>query len=443
MFTFALCAVCTGQAVTGEFSRAPLPTQKEVDGTDNELPLLDENVTLEDCLKYAVVNNPGLHAAHERWQATMEMIPQAKSLPDPVFSYTYYVQEVETRVGPQRQRLTLSQMVPWFGKRGLRGDAAAKTAEAAWMDLQTERLQLLYRVSVLYYDLYYLKETIDVTQGSFDLLKGIEAVARERYRAGLVITAVMQAQVELGKLEERLRSLNELRVPMVARFNAALNRDTDALFPWPSLPPGELPELDAEAILNELRVHNPELGKLTALAEKEELSAELARKDSVPDVTLGLSVIETGDAMMSGTPDSGKDPIMATVSINLPIWRDKYRAREREAGFRQSSFLEQKMDRTNSLEADAKFALYQYEDAKRKIDLYRDTLLPKAEQSFGVAQQSFQTGKAEFLTVIDAQRILLEFQLAAAKARSDQGKRYAEIQMLVGTGSLRQAPEHE
>ena len=363
----------------------------------------------------------------------MERIPQVTSLPDPKLSYTYYIEEVETRVGPQRQSIALAQMFPWFGKLRLRGDAAAKVAEAAWMDVQQERLMLRYRVSVLYYDLWYLKESIDLTQGNFDLLRALEAVARERYRTGQVLTAVMQAQVELGKLEDRLRSLRELRAPTVAKLNAELNRPLDAPLPWPRLGPEDLPQLQADVILGEVRLKNPQLAKLTALAEKERIAADLARKNGFPDITLGLSMIDTDDARMS-TSDSGKDPIMATISVNLPIWRGRLRAERREAQFRRHAFLDRRKNKVNDLESDVRLALYHYGDAARKLDLYRDTLLPKAEQSLGVARKAFQAGKTEFLTVIDAQRVLLEFQLAAAKAKADQGKRWAEIQMLTGKG---------
>ncbi len=444
MATLAAAMLVAGgvHGAEGDFSLTRAKVRPPIGAPPPSLPALGEDASLADYLRYAAHNNPGLRAAHGRWRAAMQVIPQAKSLPDPRLSYSYYVQEVETRIGPQRQRIALSQMFPWFGKLRLRSDAAARTADAAWLDLQTQRLQLLYRVSVLYHDLHTLKETIDVTRSSFDLLKGLEAVARERYRTGQVLTAVMQAQVELGKLEDRLRSLRELRPPMVSKLNAALNRESDAPLPWPSLPPGELPELDAETVLDQLRSQNPDLARFTALAEKAQISAELARKSGYPDITLGVSTIDTDDARMSAS-DSGKDPVMATVSINLPIWRGKYRAERREAVLRGAALLDQKKNRANDLEADTKLALYHYADAGRKIDLYRDTLLPKAEQSLGVAQQAFQAGKAGFLTVIDAQRILLEFQLAAVKARSDLGKRFAEIQMLTGAGSLRQAPEHE
>jgi outer membrane protein TolC len=429
-----------GAVLTAAEPDGAFPAYADV-SLDAALPELGEDASLHDYLTYASLNNPGLKAAHSRWLAAMKVIPQAKTLPDPMFSYTYYLQQVETRVGPQRQRFALSQMFPWFGKLRLRGDVAAKAAEAAWLDLQSQRLRLLYKVSMLYHDYCYLKQAIDVTQENFELLKSLEAVARQRYRTGQAMTSVVQAQVELGKLEDRLRSLNGLRPALAAKLNAALNRDRDAQLPWPSMPTAELPKLDARAVRAEVRGQNPELAKLLTMAEKQKLAAALAHKNNYPDITLGVSIIDTGGASMPNVSESGKDPVMATLAINVPVWGGKYRAQEREALLRRGAFLDQRQDMSNSLEADTSLALYHYEDAARKIGLYNDTLVPKAKQSLAVAQQAFQAGKAEFLSVIDAQRMLLEFRLSVAKARADQGKRFAELQMLTGASLLPDQPQ--
>jgi outer membrane protein TolC len=424
-----------GEPNVGAFPEASV-TLPDAGSDGAALPELKEGASLHEYLTYAALNNPGLRAAHGRWRAAMERIPQVTSLADPKFTYTYYVQHVETRVGPQRQSFSLAQMFPWFGKLRLRGDMAAKGAEAAWQELQAQRLQLLYRVSVLYHDYAYLREATQITQENFELLKALEAVARQRYRTGQALTAVVQAQVELGKLEDRLRSLHGLRPALSTKLSTTLDRKSRELLPWPAPSAKDMPVLDAETVRADVWNRNPELARLSAMVEQQGLAVELARKDGYPDVTLGLTVVETGPAAMSGVSESGKDPIMAMVAINVPIWRDKYRAEQREAMLRRGAFADQREEKRNGLEADAALALYYYEDAARKSSLYGDTLLPKAEQSLGVAQQAFEGGKAEFLTVVDAQRVLLEFRLALAKARADQGKRYAELQMLTGASAL-------
>ena len=86
-----------------------------------KLPDLKAGAELPDLLAYAALNNPGLEAAFHRWKAALERVPQAKSLPDPRFTYRYFIEEVETRVGAQRQRFAIAQTFPWFGKLKLQG----------------------------------------------------------------------------------------------------------------------------------------------------------------------------------------------------------------------------------------------------------------------------------------------------------------------------------
>ena len=61
---------------------------------------LSETSTIEDYLVYAALHNPGIEAAFDHWKAALEKSPRAQSLPDPRFTYAYYIEHVETRVGP-------------------------------------------------------------------------------------------------------------------------------------------------------------------------------------------------------------------------------------------------------------------------------------------------------------------------------------------------------
>ncbi|MFH1744235.1 MAG: TolC family protein, partial [bacterium] len=141
-----------------------------------------------------------------------------------------------------------------------------------------------------------------------------------------------------------------------------------------------------------------------------------------------------------GVKDSGSDPVMATLSLNLPIWQGKYRAAQREAEARHSATVNQRIERENGLIVDAQLAAYNFRDAERKINLYRDTLLPKAEESLNVSQQGFAAGTVGFLDLIDAQRVLLEFQISCERALANRAQKLAELEMLIGKEIPRSEP---
>ena len=81
---------------------------------------LPENATLADFLRVAEARNPGLESSRRIWRAEAEGAEAAGSWPDPQLSFAWYAEEVETRVGPQKQRLSVRQRLPWFGKLRLR-----------------------------------------------------------------------------------------------------------------------------------------------------------------------------------------------------------------------------------------------------------------------------------------------------------------------------------
>ncbi len=167
---------------------------------------------LPDYLAYAALNNPQLEAAFNRWKAALEMVTQARTLPDPRFNYGYFIQEVETRVGPQEQRVGLSQMFPWFGKLKLRGEGALEGANAAQQQYEAAKLKLFDEVKQAYYELYYMGRAISVTAANVELLKQFEEIARSKYESGTAMNGdVIKAQVELDKTRDRLRTLTTSR----------------------------------------------------------------------------------------------------------------------------------------------------------------------------------------------------------------------------------------
>jgi cobalt-zinc-cadmium efflux system outer membrane protein len=152
----------------------------------------------------------------------------------------------------------------------------------------------------------------------------------------------------------------------------------------------------------------------------------------LPDLTLGATFIRTGDALDPEMDTSGKDPIMASLSVNLPIWIGKYRAAERQARALLRAAEKRRQDREHQLLTDLKLAVFHFRSAERKMDLYGDSLIPKAEQALAASQRAFAAGQADFFDLIEAERTLLEFQLAYERALADRARKLAEIEMLSG-----------
>lgn len=391
-------------------------------------------VRLEDYLRYASLNNAELKARFEQWKAALEQIPQAKALDDPKFTYSYFIEEVETRVGPQRQKFGIIQVFPWFGKIEARTDVAAAKAEAAMKRYEAAKLKLFWQVKDAFSEYVYLASAIDIAGQNLELLKHFEEVTRTKYMAAIATHPdIIRAQVELAKLEDVLKSLEQLREPIVARLNAVLNRPTTAELAWPRKQQFQWVQLDRQQIITTLKDKNPELAELDWEVEAARSRVELAKKKFYPDIGVGVDWIQTDRAISSGAGDSGKDAVALMFSINLPLWRDSYRAAERQAKANVRKITQQKIDTENNILVKAVQVLYDFEDSQRKIHLYGDILVSKAEELVQTSETAYMAGTVDFLSLIDAQQMLLKYMLDYERAVTNYQQMLAELEMLVGT----------
>ena len=419
----------TDDSVGMSFSEA-----ERVSGRPNpSVEPLPDHATLEDYLAYASRHNPNLQAARLHWQAARWRIPQKQSLPDPRIRYRYFIENVETRVGPQRQSIGLSQKLPWFGKLEIHRQMATQGAAEAEARYQTEKTRLFYEVKKTYYEYYFLTRAIEVVRENLELVTYLEKVARTRFKtAEAGHPDVIRSQVELGRLDDQLRTLRDFRGSTMAHLNAILNRPSSAFLPEPrSIQDHDIVITESQCI-ELLQRNNPQLAALrhTILTKRHQM--RLARKDNYPDLTFSVDYVDTGEAVAPGVSDSGNDPISVGVSVNVPLWHDKQEAMMREALAEFGAATKRRIDKENRLKAQLKEAFYGFHDAERKIDLYRDTLVPKAKQAIKATEGSFRSGTASFMELMDAERVLLEFQLAYERALTDQGIHLAEIEMLLG-----------
>jgi outer membrane protein TolC len=391
-------------------------------------------VELEDYLAFAAMNNAGLQVAFEQWKIAVEQVPQAKSLPDPKFNYGYFIEQVETRVGPQRNKLEIMQTFPWFGEIEARTDAAAAAAKAARKRYEAAKLKLFADVKDAFYEYTYLARAIEIAKENLELIQHFEEVARTKYMAAATgHPDVIRAQIELARLEDRLKTLEELRKPIVARLNAVLNRQSLEMLPWPRKAEFRTAQLSRDKMIELLRARNPELEALDFELQAAKDKVELAKKKFWPDVGVGVGWIDTGSAINPGMNDSGKDPIILMFSMNLPIWREGYKAAELQAKANVLKASHQKKQAENTITAFAERSLYDFEDSDRKRKLYGDVLIPKAEELLGASETAYKAGTIDFLSLINAQQKLLEFQLHYERATTDNQQELARLEMLVGT----------
>jgi outer membrane protein TolC len=239
--------------------------------------------------------------------------------------------------------------------------------------------------------------------------------------------------VELAKMEDELKTVEQLRSPISARLTTILNRNDTSLLPWPQRRPFQAITLDHQKLTETLRSNNPELQAFDFELENARNRIELARKRFYPDVSVGLEWQTNAGMMDPSLSNSQRDEVMLMFGLNLPIWRKSYKAGEMEARADMSKTLHEKKETENTLVARAARALYDFEDSDRKAKLYGDVLVPKAEELLKASEAAYLSGTVDFLSLINAQQKLLEFQLRYERAVADNQQGLARLEMLVGS----------
>lgn len=386
--------------------------------------------TLRSYLEIAGENNPGLQAQYKAYEAALQKIPQVNSLPDPQFSFGYFLLPVETRVGPQQARFSLTQMFPWFGTLSAREDVAVKNAAAQFQRFLDARNLLFLQVKQQYYKLYNLEQQILVTQHDLDLLSSYENVARVRYensQASLV--DVIRVQMRIEALQTRLQLLQDQRKPLEAKFNALLHR------------PGNLPvavedtlyllPMDSTLFSSNQTAQHPQLMALREQQLAAEAEQQVAQKAGMPNLGIGLDYVLVGERSDAVLPDNGQNVVMPMVTATVPLFRKKYRAQQKEAELRQHQYELAAEDKAAMLQAAYEEIAFQWEAAYERGRLYQQ-LTKRAEQALRIMTTAYANGEAPFEELLRMEEELLDYELEYANAIADQYRYQAELLYVTG-----------
>lgn len=420
----SVCCQPAPQLSLQESDIKPIAVVMPTEGTPGPPKAPTPNL-LPELLALAERNNPGLKAAYHRLQGALQKVPQVTSLEDPRLTFTDYLE----RTMEAAEEIRIMQMIPYPGKLELRGRIESAEAEALRKEFEKARLDLRADVKDAYYEYYYLEKTVRTNRENLDLLRRFERVAAARYGVGRGGNQdVIKAQVELGKVENDVRSLEDSRVPVRARLNAAMNRPTnESISPPTDLDVKQL-DLHTEEVLAMASRLNPEIQALDTRLGKSRDQVALAQKQYFPDFSFGLNWMN-GNNRMDSPPG---DEYMAMVEINLPIYRKRLAAGVREAEATVQEVQNMREEMKNKVSVDLQNELYRLRNAERQIHLFTDILIPKARQSVQITETSYSSAESGFLELVDTQRELLMFQESYYRSVADYAQALAKIEALVG-----------
>lgn len=390
---------------------------------------------LRQLLRETVQDNPTLRAARLRADALSYRPKQAGALPDPTASLGYQPRPILTARGYQRSQWQVQQQIPFPGKRRLRREVAALGARVAASDADALEQDLALQLKQSYYELYRAQEQVQLIRQFQTQLEGFEEAATTRYEVGEGSQqAILKAQIERGRLSVKLEALAAERqsaLEALARLTGRAELEAPAA-PVQAVPPA-LP-LEAGGLAAALEAR-PEAEALRRRVVQADRRIALARRAFLPDFTLGATYSDLGGTDLAPAM-TGRDAVSLSVSLKIPLWLDKQRARLEEAQL-QKRRADTRLEALQlEIQAELDDLRSQFRRQERQLALLEETLVPQAETALEATLNAYAAGHTDFINLLDAERTLFQLQMEREATYARYLTTAARLERALGRAAL-------
>lgn len=375
--------------------------------------------TVDELLAIVKGFNPELAAAALESEAALARVVPAGALEDPVV-------EVRRDQGFRQTMLTVSQNFPLWGKRDIRANIAKANADAAKGRQGDVGRRLDERLKVVFAQYYEVDQAIRVTKEIRILLRTLAATARDRYARGLVIQAdAIRAQVEESRLDSQLAALDKDETSAKAQINALIARPANAELSGPNRL-RDIPSADSlplDELITKARNSNPLLAATTAEISAAEGERKLVDKSWYPDVTVTVG----GTDMPQESPQ-----VVAGVGFFVPLQWGVRDALAQATGATKSSIQYRLNAELLNIQSELQSSLAVLGQTEFTRDLLKNTLGPESEAAYRSALSSYQLGRGDLTSVLDAVRRVLEIKIERLRIETEAQAAWAAIERLAG-----------
>ena len=407
-------------------NHGPVVFAQDVDPFDK----VDE-LSADLVVQLVLASNPTLAEMTAAWQAASARYPQATSLEDPLFGTMIAPASIGSNDVEFGYRVELSQKYPFPGKRDLRGQSALAEASAAGHEVDDMRLQLVESAKDGFYDYFLVHRALSVNKEALDLLKKFREIAQDRYETkapGAVQQDIVQADVEIGRQQQRTLILERMRKVAAARLNTLMHRLPESSLPAPpkqfalsdDLPP-------VESLRSQGVAQRPDLRASEDHIRSEQAALELARREFYPD----LEATAAYDTIMGNGPTRDLAGQIG-LRINLPVRKERRYAALAEAQARVARRQAELSKQTDQVNFQVQESYEQVRESEKTVQLYKKTILPAARKNIEAARSAYEAGKIPFLSLVEAQRNLVELQDRYYEAVADYFRRRAMLDRVTG-----------
>ena len=368
---------------------------------------------LETLIEEALKNSPEIQKFELQYKIASEKVNEVNTIPNTEFGVGYFVSEPETRTGAQRLKVSVKQMLPWFGNITVRENYITSLADTKYEDIVIAKRKLITSVSQSYYILFANKAKQKVLSKNIKLLETYKTLALNSVEVGKASAVdVLRLQMRQNEMQQLLDVLSQQFLSEQTNFNKLLNRDKAITVNV--INELNLPSEDFEITSKQLALH-PELVKYDKLYHSVEQSELLNQKKSSPMIGFGLDYINVEKRPYMEFSDNGKDIVMPMVSMSIPIFNKKYKSQTKQNELQQQEIVVQKQERLNTLETLLDKAINDRVSARISFATQSKNL-KQAKDAETILVKNYETGTIDFNDVLDIQELQLKFQMNQIEA---------------------------
>ena len=411
-----------GLALSSELAASELAPRPASSGELNAA--LFEGTVLERTafVRAVLERNPTLEAARQGIRAALARVQREGAFADPMLELAVAPLSIASRAAPFGFEATLSQKLPWPGKRALEKAAGAAEAEGAKLDYESLRRELALTAVTLYEQYFVAARALEINSAHVQLMGSMRDAAVAHFSAGRGSAQdALQADAELAHMEHDALILSTERDVTAAQMNELLHRSPELPLPAPA----ELaPAPGADAVRAATATTRPEIAAVEQRAQAQRARAQRAERERYPDFTLSTSY--------SSMWDMPAHRWMLGVSVELPLQVGPRDGAAEEARALGEQLEQEALRLRDSARTQVFIARKQLAESEHVLRLYETRLLPVAQQRIDAARAGFVSSQNPFMVVIDAERSLRALELEYQKARAEQVARRAELDRALG-----------
>jgi outer membrane protein, heavy metal efflux system len=395
----------------------------------------NNSALLSSLVAEALENNPEIRAALRERDAASQRIAPSAALDDPVLEAGVINAPLASspfnREDMTMKMIGLSQRLPFPGKRGLREAVATKDAEGVGYGYQETVNRVARDIKTAYFDLGLTLERIRLVEKNKLILEDLLHIAERHYGVGLGSQAdALRAQTQVSRMLDELLKLARERPTVEAELIRALGRNAIVTPPVPEPPQLREETLSLESLRETAMTQRPQLLALQSIVARNEKALDLARKNYYPDFDIRLAYGQR-NSMLDGT--NRPDMVTLTVAVNLPVWREnKLAPRVAEALAKRDQAQSMYEAQRNEVAASLRQQMALAEQNLQSARLYQTAILPQARLTVESAMSAYQVNRVDFLTLLDSQMTVFNYEISLATAMAGYNKALAEIDLLIG-----------